>query len=336
MGNYLGRSKEEWSEVYNNGSPGSPDSDIVAAAQQPQLGGKGGKKRFGGRSMDPRSISDDVERTPIQTGSNRNTPDAEAVCTTPLQPKNQADKFKAAIDPRSPSGLPRTPILVQDDLPKETDETPTTSEEAKVVEEDKIPRRGATLSLAKKLELEEEERGEKEDVEECPKELEKTEDIPEEAPINEEAVVEPLKPAEDVDDNEAKNPDEGTVAENFQRIEEETADENAVPLGGEAAGLSLPRIPDQLYLGPPRFGGDCRSPLLIESSPMGDMSKTEGFHGFPSQKKSRIPLRVKAQNATGNKDDDEGTTAQMMKNINLRDESLEDNSIEDQENSLVI
>ena len=43
--------------------------------------------------MDPRSISDDVERTPIQT-SNRNTPDAEAVCTTPLQPKNQADKFK--------------------------------------------------------------------------------------------------------------------------------------------------------------------------------------------------------------------------------------------------
>ena len=44
--------------------------------------------------MDPRSISDDVERTPIQTGSNRNTPDAEAVCTTPLQPKNQADKFK--------------------------------------------------------------------------------------------------------------------------------------------------------------------------------------------------------------------------------------------------
>ena len=51
-----------------------------------------------------------------------------------------------------------------------------------------------------------------------------------------------------------------------------------------------------------------RSPLLIESSPMGDMSKTEGFHGFPSQKKSRIPLRVKAQNATGNKVDDEGTT----------------------------
>ena len=43
--------------------------------------------------MDPRSISDDVDRTPIQT-SNRNTPDAEAVCTTPLQPKNQADKFK--------------------------------------------------------------------------------------------------------------------------------------------------------------------------------------------------------------------------------------------------
>ena len=74
---------------------------------------------------------------------------------------------------------------MQDDLPKETDETPTTSEEAKVVEEDKIPRRGATLSLAKKLELEEEERGEKEDVEECPKELEKTEDIPEESPINE-------------------------------------------------------------------------------------------------------------------------------------------------------
>ena len=74
-----------------------------------------------------------------------------------------------------------------------------------------------------------------------------------------EAVVEPLKPAEDVDDNEAKNPDEGTVAENFQRIEEETADESAAPLGGgEAAGLSLPRIPDQLYLGPPRFGGDCR------------------------------------------------------------------------------
>ena len=72
------------------------------------------------------------------------------------------------------------------------------------------------------------------------------------------AVVEQLKAAEDVDDNEAKTPDEGTVAENFQRIEEETADKNAAPIGGEAAGLSLPRIPDQLYLGPPRFGGDCR------------------------------------------------------------------------------
>ena len=74
---------------------------------------------------------------------------------------------------------------MQDDLPRETDETPTTSEETKVVEEDKIPRRGATLSLAKKLELEEEETLDKEDVEECPKELEKTEDKPEEAPINE-------------------------------------------------------------------------------------------------------------------------------------------------------
>ena len=73
-----------------------------------------------------------------------------------------------------------------------------------------------------------------------------------------EAVVQPLKSAEDVDDNEAKTPDEATVAENFQRIEEETAEENAAQLGGEAAGLSLPRIPDQLYLGPPRFGGDCR------------------------------------------------------------------------------
>ena len=74
---------------------------------------------------------------------------------------------------------------MQDDLPRETDETPTTSEETKVVGEDKIPRRGATLSLAKKLELEEEETLEKEDVEECPKELEKTEDKPEEAPTNE-------------------------------------------------------------------------------------------------------------------------------------------------------
>ena len=74
---------------------------------------------------------------------------------------------------------------MQDDLPRETDDTPTTSEETKVVEEDKIPRRGATLSLAKKLELEEEETLEKKDVEECPKELEKTEDKPEEAPINE-------------------------------------------------------------------------------------------------------------------------------------------------------
>lgn len=158
----LMNSKDEWAEVYNNGSPGSPDSNDVPVQQE-----KGGKKKKFLRSIDPRSISDDVERTPIQAGSAARSP-TDDQCATPIMAtakKNPTDRFKAAMDPRSPSGLPRTPILIQDDVAastKEEDpETPAAPGPTDTAEN--VPKRGAMV--AKKLEMEEEHTGEIVEVE---------------------------------------------------------------------------------------------------------------------------------------------------------------------------
>lgn len=286
-------SKEEWAEVYNNGSPGSPDSGDVPVVQEKGAGKL--KKKFL-RSIDPRSISDDVERTPIQAGAAARSP-ADDQCATPVL-KNQTDKFKAAMDPRSPSGLPRTPILVQDDAvpAREDAETPAAGR-TDPAPADNVPKRGAMV--AKKLEMEEKEEaftsGEIVVVEK------------EDETQNEEEIV--------VDEKEEEN----QIEEEIVVEETETsADENSLP---SATGKSLPRVQDIKDL-----PSDCRSPLLIESS-----SPTEAKTS--SQKKSRIPLRIK-QHQDGNAREDLAT--RMMKEATISDEQNSSVELENSEGSLII
>jgi len=129
---------KEWSEVYNNGSPGSPDDSAATGAKEADPASLRAKGALRG---DPRSISDDVERTPIAGGA------AGKAQETPTGFKTRLDRFKAAIDPRSPSGVPRTPILVQQDQPDETAAAKVAADQdddaAKPKVED-VPRRGAT------------------------------------------------------------------------------------------------------------------------------------------------------------------------------------------------
>lgn len=87
---------KEWSEVVTGSSPGSPD-DPQNERVTNNVGGAVAKRRI--LHVDPRSISDDVTRTPIQVErpNNESTPRASAA--------------PPYLDPRSPShDMPRTPI----------------------------------------------------------------------------------------------------------------------------------------------------------------------------------------------------------------------------------
>ena len=87
MGGYFSK---EWTEVNTMGSPDAETKEEVSNVA---------KRRI--LKVDPRSISDDVTRTPIQ------------VEKTPLEGESTPKNFKgpAFMDPRSPSQeLPRTPI----------------------------------------------------------------------------------------------------------------------------------------------------------------------------------------------------------------------------------
>jgi len=88
MGQYISK---EWTEVVTTGSPEAPVVEEGVAE------GAVAKRRV--LQFDPRSISDDVTRTPIQVEKSPNE-------STPKNPVHQA-----FIDPRSPStDLPRTPL----------------------------------------------------------------------------------------------------------------------------------------------------------------------------------------------------------------------------------
>ena len=88
MGQYISK---EWTEVVTTGSPEAP------VVEEGVVEGAVAKRRV--LQFDPRSISDDVTRTPIQVEKSSNE-------STPKNPIHQA-----FIDPRSPStDLPRTPL----------------------------------------------------------------------------------------------------------------------------------------------------------------------------------------------------------------------------------
>lgn len=145
-------------EVPVVGTPGSPSES------QPLNNGEKPMAPF----RDPRSISDDVERTPIQIAAEKRAkkneaskendmPDLNETPTAPSLPS----RFKAAsIDPRSPGGqgLPRTPIVLkaQDDNEKAPNPKEVTSDECQ--NETRKPLRGTAAfadKLAESVEIEE-------------------------------------------------------------------------------------------------------------------------------------------------------------------------------------
>ncbi len=88
---------KEWSEVMTGSSPGSPNEE----SQQGKPLNEVARRRI--LQVDPRSISDDVTRTPIQVERATNSEES-----TPARGNVVAPSF---LDPRSPShDLPRTPI----------------------------------------------------------------------------------------------------------------------------------------------------------------------------------------------------------------------------------
>jgi len=89
----------EWTEVVTGSSPGSPETDDPQRITNNELA----KRRI--LQADPRSVSDDVSRTPIQLDKTPN--DSTPKATAP-----------AFWDPRSPSNeLTRTPIILSQTRP---------------------------------------------------------------------------------------------------------------------------------------------------------------------------------------------------------------------------
>jgi len=321
-----GFGSKEWSEVYTNGSPGSPEDQ---ANKDEETKGTKGKMR----GFDPRSISDDVERTPIQVDKARPGLSQEAQ-ETPTGVKTNIDRFKAAIDPRSPSGLPRTPILVQDkpeEVRKCKDED-LPNQEAVVA-----PTRGATkpvpppvakLNLDDDDQEEENEEVEEEAVEPEAKEKLNVEDAKEET--QDEAIPEQIEDKE-VEDMEAV-PEE-TKEPSVEEVIVEHVDENKAPIetdvtpnaaNARVSGLSLPRVMDI------SGDSDCRSPLLIENDVDVFKNKPKLSAKKSPPKKPRTPFGKRCDNVMT----DEAT--QMMKDVSLLTSQETQLSSSAHEDSLVI
>jgi len=314
---------KEWSEVYNNGSPGSPEDQDKAMDPRPR----------GVVRVDPRSISDDVERTPIQVDKTKGAGLNQEAQETPTGIKTKLDRFKAAIDPRSPSGLPRTPILVQD----KPEEVVKDCDEADV--EDDAPKRGAITKpmppTVAKLNLDDHEDDEEPDKEEKVDE----EQVPEvEKPEQPETEVNDVRDEEDVQKEMCQQTEEQALnsgvcndtvediktdcQEMVKRlVEEATAaagdDENKTPVattpgkkGGATSGKSLPRVMD--------ISGDeneCRSPLLIENDV--DVFKNKPRRLSSGKKRTtptqrRTPFGIRNENVMATEE-----ATRMMKDVSL-------------------
>lgn len=147
---------KDWAEVDRLGSPDN-QQEMVASRRD---GGGDGTESVSGSSIlrhrrlnnDPRSVSDEVERTPIQDSVKEDrqraweTPTAAGSSSAPKNSKVfkvpvvqdvsllswvktylkycwvDLFRFQLTIDPRSPSNVPRTPILVQQQSREKTEE----------------------------------------------------------------------------------------------------------------------------------------------------------------------------------------------------------------------
>ena len=131
MGQYISK---EWTEVVTTGSPEAP------VVEEGVVEGAVAKRRV--LQFDPRSISDDVTRTPIQVEKSSNE-------STPKNPIHQA-----FIDPRSPStDLPRTPLasgLGKHPLYFDDDSLEMGEDQAAATKD--VPKRGAVATELKGIE----------------------------------------------------------------------------------------------------------------------------------------------------------------------------------------
>ncbi|TRY67650.1 hypothetical protein TCAL_03464 [Tigriopus californicus] len=134
---------------------GSPTSTTPTTHEKADLIVPGGVAAFRGR--DPRSISQEVNRTPIQL--DKSEEDQASVGSTSTDAKSQEGsqenwihkKMKSlSLDPRSPSGIPRTPIMIQDS-PNAKDNSADQDSETTPIMHKKPPLRGHHAMPASKL-----------------------------------------------------------------------------------------------------------------------------------------------------------------------------------------
>lgn len=272
MGGYMSK---EWSEVVTGSSPGSPNDPQVERVTE-NIDGEIARRRI--LRVDPRSISDDVTRTPIQvdrTPANESTPKASA---------------PAFLDPRSPShDLPRTPIAVNPGKnPLNLDDSFEIESAKQPV---KVPNRGAVAAELKEIEqkifnvkISNEYEKEEGEITHDSFEENTTHEISDTEPIVEKSKVETLKmtPREPQVDYEKE---EGEITH-------DSDDENV-----ENQVTSVPA--NKIFQTPLRSGkssleSDCRSPLLIENDePVFDKllkSELEAMASRNSNPRQRKPL----------------------------------------------
>jgi len=129
MGGYLSR---EWSEVMTSASPGSPSDGKQETVPIEASAASIARRRI----VDPRSLSDDVTRTPIQVEKLKSDDSTPRVSAPPM------------LDPRSPStALPRTPIAPSAKM--NFDDAIETEAKDPVV---KLPVRGAVAAELQEIE----------------------------------------------------------------------------------------------------------------------------------------------------------------------------------------
>ena len=215
---------KEWNEVVTSNSPGSPDQGV-----QDNKGGADPRRRV--LAMDPRSISDDVSRTPIQVNNSKTTSEAT--------PKTAKPAF---LDPRSPSqDLPRTPLNFEG-----KNMTPEFAEDVEEPEEStkaQPPQRGTTIDSTEVKDI----RKKLEDLEINPEEPEQETEAKGEV-VNDE-IVQEANPAEE-------SKEDGEITHDSDDDFEDQDTENKKPLTPVKAVKAGKKT---------LLESDCRSPLLIEN-----------------------------------------------------------------------
>jgi len=257
-----------WSEVPSNEVPESPSETQPLSTH--------GKPVAPFR--DPRSISDDVERTPIQLGSDKSKETARSnsipeVNQTPTGPSFAARFKDASIDPRSPGGqgLTRTPIILKEDFVEE--KCCSKTDKAKEKESSTKPIRGSAAFVEKLQETSE--------IEDLLKSTSKMEISTE----NEVAATESKTPSEEVNQTENENDENIETTESCNEGKENTV-----------SGISIDKETDGTLSTPSsnRCGKKTMFPMVIgyeeaksPRSPLGQLNLNTKFMASPVNSNSK-------------------------------------------------